>query len=239
MSVPSDRAPRDTLRVLVVDDEKNIRLTVKEALTGMDLTIDTASDGAEALAMLDESTYWLMLLDIKMPGIDGMEVLRRLRKAGSEVRVVMITAHGTIANAVEAMKLGAVDFLQKPFTPQDIRSLVTRVMDRETMDARNVRDYEGCIELARRSMSHRDFDAARSYVERAIHIADAEPEAYNLVGVLSEIAGDRFEAQQFYRKALEIDPEFAPARANLKESVDPERKTRFFLGEARADKPTR
>lgn len=227
----------DEHRVLVVDDEKNIRLTLSQTLEGIRLKVDTAADGEEALSKLNQADYWLTLLDLKMPGMDGMEVLRRLRVLQPGTKVVIITAHGTVENAVEAMKLGAVDFLQKPFTPAEIRALVQKIMDRDALDPAQAESYEAFIELARHGISHRQFDEARAYLRKALACDDAQPEAHNLLGVLHEIDGDRFEAQQCYRKALELDPTYAPARANLRESVEPDRKTSFFLDEAKAERP--
>jgi len=224
--------------VLIVDDEKNIRRTLSEALAGMDLRVDTASDGEEALARLREEAYGLILLDIKMPGLDGMEVLRRVRDVQPEVRVIMITAHGTVTSAVEAMKLGAVDFLQKPFSVREIRTLVGKVREREKLDPEQAEGYEAHVELARRAITHRQFDVARDYVRAALRLEEGQPEVHNLLGVLHEIAGDRYEAQQRYRKALKLDPTFAPARANLNESVEPDRKASFFLGEAKIENDT-
>ncbi|MBE0616331.1 MAG: response regulator, partial [Proteobacteria bacterium] len=103
--------------VLVVDDEKNIRLTLTQSLRALEVETDTAVNGEEALAKLGQAAYDLLLLDLKMPGMDGMEVLRRTRETLPELPVVILTAYGTVASAVEAMKLGAVDFLQKPFSP--------------------------------------------------------------------------------------------------------------------------
>jgi len=117
--------------VLIVDDEKNIRLTLSQALEALGVETDTATNGEEALAKLKEKGFGLILLDLKMPGMDGMEVLRRVREIRPDIRVIIITAYGTIESAVEAMKLGAVDFIQKPFSPDEIRGLVSRVMDRE------------------------------------------------------------------------------------------------------------
>ncbi|HUZ17907.1 MAG TPA: response regulator, partial [Spirochaetia bacterium] len=98
-----------TERVLIVDDERNIRLTVGRALERLEVEVLEAVTGEEALETLRKERISLVLLDLKMPGIDGMEVLRRLRDGGNDVKVLIITAHGTIDNAVEAMKLGAVD----------------------------------------------------------------------------------------------------------------------------------
>ena len=227
---PDETSPR---RILVVDDDKNIRLTLSEVLKDLGLQVDTASDGEEALARLEEAMYWLVLLDLKMPGLSGMDVLRRVRDVQPEIRVIIITAHGTVDSAVEAMKLGAVDFLPKPFSPREIRALVGKVMEREKLDPKQADDYEGFIEIARRAMGHRQFDAARDYIREALRLDERQPEAHNLLGILHEIDGDLFEAQQRYRKALELDPTFAPARANLQESVERDRKTSFFLGEVK------
>ena len=120
--------------VLIVDDEKNIRLTLSQSLESLELETDTAVNGEEALAKLKEKDYRLILLDLRMPGMDGMEVLRQLREIRPDIRVIIITAYGTIESAVDAMKLGAADFIQKPFSPEEIRRLVSQVIDRERLD---------------------------------------------------------------------------------------------------------
>jgi len=115
-------------KILVVDDEKNIRLTVKRCLESPDMAIDDAINGEEALAKLTEQSYHLMLLDLKLPGIDGMDILKTVRNLYPDMRVVIISAHGSIQTAVEAMKEGAMDFLEKPFAPSDIRQVVQKVL---------------------------------------------------------------------------------------------------------------
>jgi len=116
--------------VLVVDDEKNIRVTLRESLKSLGFDVETAINGEEALELATRRTYELILLDLKMPGMDGMEVFRQLRERSPSTAVVLVTAHGSVEAAVEAMKLGAVDFLQKPFAPQEIREVVTHVLQR-------------------------------------------------------------------------------------------------------------
>ena len=110
-----------------------------------------------------------------------------------------------------------------------------KVLARERLDPKEADDYGAFVELARRAISERDFEAARAHLRQALALDENQAEAHNLLGVLYEIGGDRFEAQQRYRKALALDPTYAPARANLKESVDPRRKTSFFLDEAKKD----
>ena len=111
-------------RILVVDDEKNIRLTLQQVLEDEGLQVETASDGAEALERVRAESFALVLLDLKMPGTGGMEVLRQVRALRPDLPVVVFTAHGSAENATEAMKLGATDFAEKPFSPSQIRALV-------------------------------------------------------------------------------------------------------------------
>jgi DNA-binding NtrC family response regulator len=115
--------------ILVVDDEKNIRLTMSQSLEPLDLEVRTAVNGEEALQKLREGPFGLVFLDLKMPGMDGLDVLRQIKDTWPMTRVIIITAHGTIDSAVEAMKYGAVDF-SKPFSPAEIRELATRVRAR-------------------------------------------------------------------------------------------------------------
>jgi DNA-binding response OmpR family regulator len=205
--------------VLIVDDEKNILLTLSQSLEVLQLETDTATNGEEALAKLKEKDFGLILLDIRMPGMDGMEVLRQVREIRPDIRIIMISAYGTIELAVEAMKLGAVDFIQKPFSPEEIRALVSRVLDREKLDEMKVADYGSSIELAKKSIGNRHFDAAIEHSRKAIFLDPSRPEAFNLLGALLEIRGDRIEAQKNYRAALSLDPSYAPAIKNLERST--------------------
>ena len=116
--------------------------------------------------------------------MDGTEAFDRSGRSGPDIGIIMITAHGTIELAVEAMKLGAVDFIQKPFSPEEIRELGSRVLDRERLDERKVADYGVAIELAKRSIGSRHFSAAVEQARKAIFLDPARPEAFNLLGAL-------------------------------------------------------
>jgi DNA-binding response OmpR family regulator len=205
--------------ILVVDDEKNIRLTLSQSLEPLGIPVQTAVNGEEALQKLGEGRFGLVFLDLKMPGMDGMDVLRRIKDDWPAVRVIIITAHGTIESAVEAMKLGAVDFLQKPFSPGEIRALATLVLEREALDEATAVDYRAWIELSKRHITDRNFAAARESLHKAIAADPGQPEAYNLLGALLEIKGDWVAGQKFYRAAHEIDPTFKPASANLERTT--------------------
>jgi DNA-binding NtrC family response regulator len=118
-----------TERILIVDDEPfNLDLLAQE-LREMGYAVERARDGVEALARVESYRPDLVLLDYMMPGMSGLDVLRELRKGESEVPVVMITAHGSIDVAVQAMKLGALDFVTKPFEPDHIALVLRKALE--------------------------------------------------------------------------------------------------------------
>ncbi|MFZ2089776.1 MAG: response regulator [Desulfobaccales bacterium] len=200
--------------VLIVDDEKNIRLTLASALEALNIAADTAGSGEEAVQKLAEKSYRLMLLDYKLPGMDGLEVLRLVADQYPDLIIIMITAYGSIEVAVEAMRIGAVDFLQKPFDPNTVRDMVSRVLQ-VAPEGRPARKYEYYVGLAKQSINAGEFEVARVYAKKAIFIKYNRPEAYNILGGICEAKGDRHEAETNYRVALEMDPTYEPARKNL------------------------
>jgi DNA-binding NtrC family response regulator len=220
-----------TRQILIIDDEENIRLTLKAALSPLGFALHEAINGEEALATLERSPFDLVLLDLHMPGIGGIEVLRRSRAKHPTIRFIIVTAHGTIESAVEAMKLGAVDFIQKPCTPHDIRDLVGKVLDRETLDEAQAGDYATLIELCKRHVTDRDLEQARAVAQRAVGLDPGKPDAYNLLGAFLECRGEWIEAQKYYRAALEIDPSYLPAKANLMRTSSLHRSGRIQIGE--------
>lgn len=115
---------RRGFRILVVDDEPVVRNSLREWLTDEGFDVDTAESGTVALEKVRDETFHLMLLDIKMPGMDGVEVLKRSKEVRPELPVVMMTAYATVETAVEAMKLGALDYFMKPFDPDTLVPLV-------------------------------------------------------------------------------------------------------------------
>ena len=117
-------------RILVIDDENNIRMMVRLALQHVGHSVETAADGMEGIRVFGEGEKWdLVLLDQRMPGMEGLEVLRQIRRVDPNSRVIMITAFGTIDLAVDAMKAGAHDFLRKPFTADTLRGAVAATLN--------------------------------------------------------------------------------------------------------------
>ena len=121
------------MRILVVDDERAIRNSLKEILGDEGYDVDTAEDGAIAIQMVEKEKYNIIFCDIKMPNMDGMEVLDKLNEKGIEAAVVMISGHGDIETAVECIKKGAFDFIQKPLDLNRILITIKNATDKVTL----------------------------------------------------------------------------------------------------------
>ncbi len=117
-----------TSSILVVDDEKNMRFVVGRALKGAGHEVHEASSGMAALAAIDESAPDMVLLDQRMPGMDGLSTLKEIKNRQPEMPVVMLTAHGNVGDAVAAMKAGASDYLTKPFDVDELKLAVDKAL---------------------------------------------------------------------------------------------------------------
>jgi len=128
-------------RVLVVDDKENFLKLFERVLEGDEFEVRTASDGTRALGLLAASDFDVVVTDIRMPGADGMTVLHEARRLHPDIEVVLMTAYGSVASAVLAMKAGAYDYLQKPFDPDEARLVVERAVERKRLreQARDLR----------------------------------------------------------------------------------------------------
>ena len=121
-------------KILVADDEQGLREFVAEALEDDGHSVETAADGQEAVRRISRESFDLLITDLKMPKLDGLGVLRHARAEQPEMEVIMLTAHGSVESAVEAMKLGAFDYLEKPISsPRELRLLAARALERRTL----------------------------------------------------------------------------------------------------------
>ncbi len=210
-----------TRQILIVEDEPNVRLTFRMGLESKEWKVATADDGESALKWLDREHADLILLDLRMPGMGGMELLRRLRVSGHDDPVVVITAQGSVANAVEAMREGAVDFLSKPLTPTALRQVVAEVLARQEMDASGAAHADhgerkfDMLSVAKRALNHRLFYRAEELLREAIHQHPDEAEPWYLLGVLREVQNKPRAASEAYRSAFGIDPNYLPAKLHL------------------------
>jgi len=202
-------------KILIVDDEKNIRTTISAYLFSLGYELDLAVNGQEALEKLKSSRYDLILLDIKMHIMNGIQVLQEMRRLEDKTNVIMMTAYGTIENAVESMKLGAVDFISKPFTLEDLKTVIDSVFSRERLTESNVAGFKEFIEFAKKCINKKEFDKAIEFLKKAMVEKLESPEPQNLLGVLFELKGDLSKAGKHYRAALELDPTYRPSQDNL------------------------
>lgn len=124
--------------ILVVDDQESMRDSCQQSLSRKGYEVDTANNGEEGLDLLKKKSYDLVILDLKMPGLNGIDVLKKIKENDPEIVVIVITGHATIESAVDAMKYGAFDFIPKPFTPESLRIIVKRALDTREITLENV-----------------------------------------------------------------------------------------------------
>lgn len=116
------------MKMLCVDDNADLRNNLAQQFLNEDFDVDTANDGAMALEMITKNQYDIVLLDLKMPKMDGVEVLKELKKINKYPHIIMLTGVDDVATAVECVRLGAKDYIQKPYDPQDLLHIVIKVL---------------------------------------------------------------------------------------------------------------
>ncbi len=139
-------------RILVLDDEQIVLDSITRILEGEKYEVKTCRSGSQALDALKAGGYDVLITDLKMPGMDGIQAMEALAEIDPDLSMIMVTAYSTVDSAVKAMKLGAADYIRKPFTPDQLVSLVDRVMD--DRKARFERRYrEDTFEEVKKSIS--------------------------------------------------------------------------------------
>ena len=203
-------------RILVVDDEKNIRLTVQHSLIAADYEVETAANGAEGLDRFRDGHYDLILMDLRMPQINGIEMLREIREHDKHIAAIVITAYLTIDTLLEAFSLGVSDYIRKPFSPNDIREMVRRVLARETLETHNS-DAEAnpTIALARKALAEQDLPRALDFAKRAVARDSNNPDSQAFLGIIEHLSGDFEAAEQSFHEALLLDPQHQLSRDYL------------------------
>ncbi len=180
--------------VLVVDDTKNIKNLLTTCLTLNGYSVLTASNGFDAMEILKNSRVNLVFLDIKMPELSGTEVLKRIRAMGIDTPVIIMTAFATVKNAVECTKLGAVTYLQKPFTTDKVKSVLKEI---EPYINENSLSIDGYIMRAKELMKMGELDDAFDILKKALSINVNSKAVYELLGNIYELRGDNTEAERF------------------------------------------
>jgi DNA-binding response OmpR family regulator len=210
--------------ILIVDDEPNVRLAYRMTLEAEGMCVHQADGAAKALDKLATFPIDLAILDLRMPEMDGLELLAEMRKRGHLTPAVMITAYGEVPHAVRAMKLGAIDFLEKPLTPEALRTLIGEVFARHLPSQAGPRpladDFGSHFSEAKRLINLQQFGTAWTHLSRALELSAGSPSALNLAGVLFEMQGDYERAGKLYKKALQSLPDYRPARQNIRRLVE-------------------
>jgi DNA-binding NtrC family response regulator len=206
--------------ILIVDDEPNVRLNYRVALETEGLEVLEAPDGESALALLAERNFDLVILDMRMPEMSGLELLEIMRRNGIQAPAVIITAYGDIPHAVQAIKLGAIDFLEKPLTPDALRSTVADILKRHAKPSRRpvpaAQGFEAHVLAAKRLINLREFNEAREQIAKALEIRTDSEEVFNLGGVLFEMLEDYDRAKRYYGQAIRLNKDFEPAQQNMR-----------------------
>lgn len=138
------RVEADKLRVLIVDDETSVRTLLSEVLQGQGYEVSVASSGEEAIDLARQKPFEIVITDMRMPGISGVEVIQHVKNINSECCVIVITAYASVESAVEAIRRGAYDYITKPFNIATMRIIVDRAAERQRLlkEARDKDKFE-------------------------------------------------------------------------------------------------
>jgi DNA-binding NtrC family response regulator len=178
-------------RILVVDDEPVVRESIYDWFSQGDYPIEMAADGPEAMQKMQESSWDILLTDVKMPGMDGLELQQKAKEVDPDITVIVMTAYASVDSAMQAIKEGAYDYVTKPLDPDDLEQIVNRAAERRQLVREN-------LELKQR------IEAVRGETERKLRPGElslAEVEKQHIQNVLVEVSGDLSRAAH----ALEID----------------------------------
>ena len=171
-----------TTRILIVDDEEIVRESLSDWLAADGYAVETAADGPTALERLARGAWSIMLVDLKMPGMDGLAVLEAARKIQPDVTIVMITAFATVETAVKAMRLGAYDYIVKPFDPEELSLLMQKVVAQQAV----VRENAILRKALRRSFEFHDIASRSPLMQQALELARAAAPTMSTMLILGE-----------------------------------------------------
>jgi two-component system, OmpR family, response regulator len=188
-------------KVLVVDDTKNIRNLLTTCLELNGYTVLTANNGLSAIEFITKESFDIAFIDIKMPELSGTEVLRRIRALGFVFPVVIMTAYATVKNAVECTKLGAVAYLQKPFTADKVNDLLAK-LEEVTSHAESINEY---LNKAKLQIEEKLYDEALKCLELALSLDSSRGEIYFLIGKIYQLENNLVLAQKYFETAKIFD----------------------------------
>ncbi|MEW9124776.1 MAG: response regulator [Thermotaleaceae bacterium] len=180
-------------RVLIADDTKNIRQLLTTCLQHEGYDVISVDSGQAALVAFQNNRFDLAFLDIKMPQISGTEVLRKIRSTGIDIPIIVITAFPTVKNAVECTQMGAIAYMQKPFTTNRVKQLLQEIVS----SSEQYRSLENLLSIAKKKLLDNCIDEALVILKRALSVEPTHDYTYNLLSVAYEKKGDLQEAERF------------------------------------------
>lgn len=194
--------------VLVVDDERHVRNLIRKILEENGYHVTTISTGEEALVELRKAKFDLLILDLKLPGISGTELLKRMRQEGIELPILIVSAVTNANPIVEAMKYGASEYLSKPFPAQDLLRKVEELLNREQIS------FERLVRLIEEKLEQGKLIAAEK-LSRELFAIRPDAEAHYIYAMVMEQLGNKELAYKYLKAALILDPEHKKAQREI------------------------
>ena len=190
-------------RILVVDDEPVVRESLRDWFREDDYPVEMAADAHEAMQKLEESRWDILLTDVKMPGMDGLELQKKAKQIDPEITVIIMTAYASVDSALQAIREGAYDYVTKPLDPDDLEQIINRVAEhrllvRENLELKHRLEAVDARQGARES-GDVDGRAAIRPAEQGsgwARLSLADVEAQHIRNVLVEVSGDASKAAQ-------------------------------------------
>lgn len=186
-------------KVIVVDDTKNIRTLLTTCLEVEGYIVFNAKNAEEALNIIKQEDIDLAFIDVKMPGISGTGLLKKVKELNIDILVVIMTAFPTVKNAVDCTKFGAVTYLQKPFTAERVKNLLKEIY--ESVEEKEKRDLNMYITSGKELLEKGDFEKALKVLKKALEIEPTKGEIYYLIGRVYEGKNLKNYADKFYSVA--------------------------------------
>jgi len=173
---------RERTRILIVDDEEIVRESLSSWLAKDGYSVATVSDGPSAVARTEAERWSILLVDMKMPGMDGLQVLERVRQVQPDATVVIMTAYATVDTAVSAMKLGAYDYLVKPFEPEELSLMVEKIVHQQAL----VRENALLRKVLKRESRFRDLVSKNARMRAVFDLAKTAARSNSTILILGE-----------------------------------------------------
>lgn len=186
-------------KVLVVDDTKNIRMLLTTCLEIKGYKVITAEDGKSAIEIIkgEKNNIDMIFLDIRMPEMNGTEVLKIIRELGVKCPVIIMTAYATVKNAVDCTRLGAVAYLQKPFSPDRVSSVLDEILASSELYNEKLQEESTIILKSKKLITEHRFEEAHDNLKAALALNPYNKEIYHLISEMNENIGKFPEAKLF------------------------------------------